>query len=71
MSNKETRFKVQGMKCDGCVARAREALGKLPGFERAEFDLKAGTAVVHGAASAEEVANALTKLGYPATPAPH
>ena len=52
----ETRYKVSGMKCGGCVAKATEALSKLPGYVSAEFDLKSGKAVV----------NALTKAGYPA-----
>ncbi len=62
----ETRFKVSGMKCDGCIARAREALGKLPGFAEADFDLKAGTAVVTGDVDSEAVIQALTATGYPA-----
>jgi copper chaperone CopZ len=69
MAGKEMRFQVRGMKCDGCIARAREALGRLPGFEGAEFDLKAGAAVVRGAVDAEEVVHVLTKLGYPASKA--
>src|SRR4030067_953552 len=32
MTITETRFSVSGMKCGGCVARATEALAKLPGF---------------------------------------
>ncbi|MBW8055487.1 MAG: heavy metal-associated domain-containing protein [Acidiferrobacterales bacterium] len=62
----ETRFKVSGMKCDGCIARAREAVGKLPGFVEADFDLKAGTAVVTGDVDSEAVIQALTATGYPA-----
>jgi len=42
MDTTETHFYVTGMKCDGCIAKAREALGKLPGFVEAQFDLKAG-----------------------------
>ncbi|MFQ5755466.1 MAG: heavy-metal-associated domain-containing protein [Acidiferrobacterales bacterium] len=62
----ETRFKVSGMKCDGCIAQAREALGKLPGFVEAEFDLKAETAVVTGDVDSQAVIQALTATGYPA-----
>lgn len=41
----ETCYVVQGMKCGGCVAKATEALAKLPGYEDAEFDLKSGIAL--------------------------
>lgn len=62
----ETRYSVQNMKCDGCIAKATEALAKLPGYESAEFDLKSGTAVVKGAVDAQAVVRALTNAGYPA-----
>lgn len=63
----ETRYSVQGMKCGGCIARATEALAKLPGYEGAEFDLKSGTAVVKGTVDAQAVVRALTGAGYPAS----
>lgn len=62
----ETRYSVQGMKCGGCIAKATEALAKLPGYEGAEFDLKSGTAVVKGAVDAQAVVQVLTNAGYPA-----
>jgi len=62
----ETRYKVSGMKCGGCIAKATEALSKLPGYVSAEFDLKSGTAVVKGGMDPQTVVNALTKVGYPA-----
>ena len=62
----ETRYRVSGMKCGGCVAKATEALSKLPGYVSAEFDLKSGTAVVRGGVDTQTVINALTKVGYPA-----
>ncbi len=63
----ETRYSVQGMKCGGCIAKATEALAKLPGYESAEFDLKSGTAAVKGAVDAQAVVRALTGAGYPAS----
>ncbi len=62
----ETQFHVTGMKCDGCIAKAKEALSALPGYVGAEFDLKAGTAVVRGDVDPQAVAQALTEVGYPA-----
>ncbi len=63
----ETRFSVQGMKCGGCIARATEALAKLPGYVSAEFDLKAGTAAVRGSVDPQDAINALSSAGYPAS----
>ena len=62
----ETRYKVSGMKCGGCIAKATEALSKLPGYVSAEFDLKSGSAAVKGDVETQAVVNALTKVGYPA-----
>ena len=62
----ETHYSVQGMKCGGCIAKATEALSKLPGYISAEFDLKSGSAVVKGGVDPQAVVNALTKVGYPA-----
>jgi copper chaperone CopZ len=54
------------MKCGGCIAKATEALSKLPGYVSAEFDLKSGSATVKGDVDTQAVVNALTKAGYPA-----
>ncbi len=62
----ETRFSVQGMKCGGCIAKATEALAKLPGYVSAEFDLKAGTAVVRGSVDPQVAMQTLGDAGYPA-----
>ncbi len=66
MSTKETQFYVTGMSCNGCIKKAREALGKVPGYESAEFDLEAGTGRVMGDIDPQVVSQALTELGYPA-----
>lgn len=65
MSN-ETQYFVQGMKCNGCIANANKALTEVPGFEAAQFDLKQGTAIVHGEVDPQAVCHALTGAGYPA-----
>ena len=66
MSIGETRYSVTGMKCGGCVAKATEAVSKVPGYVSAEFDLKTGSAVVKGSVDPTAIINALTKVGYPA-----
>ncbi len=62
----EKHYSVRGMKCGGCIAKATEALSKLPGYVGAEFDLKSGRAVVKGDVDAQAVVSALTGAGYPA-----
>lgn len=66
MSEIETQFFIQGMKCDGCIATANEALQSLPGFVSAEFDLAAGEGVVKGNVDPQAVCRLLTEKGYPA-----
>ena len=66
MSEMTTQFFVQGMKCGGCIATANKALGEVPGFERAEFDLAAGTAEIYGDVDPQAVCQVLTEAGYPA-----
>lgn len=61
-----THYYVQGMKCDGCISTAREGLAGVPGFEAAEFDLAAGTAIVAGDVDPQAVCQSLTESGYPA-----
>jgi copper chaperone len=65
-ANTETHFYVKGMKCDGCIAKARGALEQVPGYESSEFDLKAGTASVKGDIDPQAAAQAMAGVGYPA-----
>ncbi len=58
---------VKGMKCGGCIAKATEAVSKLPGYEGADFDLKAGVGVIRGEVEPQAAVEALTRAGYPAT----
>jgi Cu+-exporting ATPase len=62
----ETHYSVNGMKCGGCIAKATEALSKLPGFVEARFDLVAKSAVVKGSVDPQAVIQALSGAGYPA-----
>jgi copper chaperone len=64
------RFKVNGMKCGGCVAKATQALTGLTGFEGVDIDLANGVAAVRGNVDPTAVVKALTDAGYPATPSP-
>jgi copper chaperone CopZ len=62
----ETSFKVRGLKCGHCVAKATEAVSKLPGVTEARFDFKVGSGIVKGEFDPEAVIDALTGAGYPA-----
>ena len=53
------------MKCGGCIAKATEAVSKLPGFVSAQFDLAGKSAVIKGGADAQAVIKALSEVGYP------
>ena len=64
MTKTTLRFKVTGMKCDGCVARVREALTQIPGVLECNVDLAASRAVVTGDVDPNAVSSALTALGY-------
>jgi copper chaperone CopZ len=66
MSTTQTQYYVQGMKCGGCIDTANKALADVAGFESAEFDLAAGTAVVQGDVDPQVVCHTLTTAGYPA-----
>ncbi len=61
-----TRFFVENMQCDGCVAKANQAVADLPGLESSEFDYTEGTGSVTGDVDPQAVCAALTAAGYPA-----
>jgi copper chaperone CopZ len=63
------QFKVQNMKCMGCVSAVKAAVEPLPGVSAVEVDLEGGQAVVEGEFDVAEVAAAITAAGYPAEPA--
>ena len=57
-------FKINGMKCDGCVENIEKAIKQLPGIEAVEVDLESSMAVVKGAINAESVSSAIDGAGY-------
>lgn len=60
-------FDVKNMKCGGCTSAAESAVSKLPGVESATFDLDSATGTVVGNVDPQQVIDALTAEGYPAT----
>ncbi len=67
MSDSETRFDVNGMKCDGCVAKATAAIRSVAGVTDVKVDLSGKSAVVKGDADPGAVIQALKQVGYPAS----
>jgi copper chaperone CopZ len=66
----QTKLNVSGMSCDGCVRHVRKALEKLPGVETKNVAIgSAEVAYDPAKVKAEDIAEALRKAGYPATPA--
>ena len=57
-------FKVNGMKCGGCVSSVENAIKKLPGIESVEVDLETTMAVVKGVASAQSIGAAIDTAGF-------
>lgn len=60
----ETEFYISGLKCDGCIANTKSKLEKVPGYQSAEFDLKAGEMKVVGDVDPQSVIAAVVDAGY-------
>jgi copper chaperone CopZ len=63
----QTTLNTHGIKCHGCATTARAAVEKLPGVEKVEFDLPGKTVTVThaGDVARDELAEVLTKAGFP------
>ena len=62
-----TRYKVENMKCNGCVTTVKDALDQLPGNNNVSVDLESAIAEIDGDVDSGEVENVLAALGYPAS----
>jgi copper chaperone len=61
-------FDISGMTCGGCAGSVKRALSKLPGVSQVEVSLQPGSAAVTvdpDHITADQIASALTSLGYP------
>jgi Cu+-exporting ATPase len=67
----ELTLGIQGMTCASCVARVEKALNKVPGVESASVNLATEKATVKAFSTVAyaELAAAVEKAGYAATPA--
>ena len=62
-----TRYKVENMKCNGCVTTVKGALDQLPGSNKVSVNLESAIAEIDGDVDSSEVENVLAALGYPAS----
>lgn len=62
----ERHYRVQNLKCGGCVTKATAAVQAVPGVSVAQLDLATHTARIVGDAAPQAVIGALQAAGYPA-----
>ncbi len=66
-SNSSLVLDISGMSCNHCVARVKKAIDSMPGVQ--ESDVSIGQATVRfdrASVSGDEIAAAITGVGYPA-----
>lgn len=62
----ETKFQVEGMKCQGCVDNVEKALTQVSGLTSTNIELEQGIVTVAGDVDPQSVCRILTEAGYPA-----
>lgn len=62
-------YRIQNMKCMGCVSAVKAALEPLDGVKAVEVDLEGASATVEGDFDIANVSRVITDAGYPAEPA--
>ena len=68
-----TTFRAEGFSCPSCVGKIEKQIGRLDGVKGVSVKFASGRVeVAHDPAviSADEVASAITRTGYPATVSP-
>lgn len=68
MANTVT-LNVKGMSCEGCANAVKKIVARQLPQAETQVDLASGLVRIAGAADAAALAEAITKGGYPATPA--
>lgn len=64
----KTTIKVEGMMCEGCVNNVSGSLGKVPGVESVDVNLKKGTAtVMHDGVPDDVLVRAVVDAGFRGT----
>ena len=71
-ATREIKLEIAGMTCASCVGRVERALKRVPGVVAAEVNLateRARVTAADGTVTAEQLAGAVRKAGYEASPA--
>ena len=64
----KTTLKIEGMMCEGCVGKVRDALKNTDGVKSVDVNLKKGTATVeHSGVGDEELIGAVVDTGFRAS----
>jgi copper chaperone CopZ len=61
---------VEGMSCGHCAGRVSKAIADVDPAAKVEVDVGAGLVRVTSSAPAQELAQAVSEAGYPASPRP-
>lgn len=61
------QYRVENMKCDGCVTAVKTALEQLDGIESVSVDLQSKIAEITGEVASTLVEKTLADIGYPAS----
>ncbi|PKK40300.1 hypothetical protein ABB02_00409 [Clostridiaceae bacterium JG1575] len=56
--------KIEGMMCEGCAKRVRQALASVPGVESSKICVAEGLALIQGSPSENAVREAIEGIGY-------
>ncbi len=67
MINTALTFSIKGMKCGGCVSAVETALNELGNVDDITVSLEQHQASVSSSRPADEIAQAITAAGFPAT----
>ena len=64
----KTVLKIEGMMCEGCVAKVQSALQSLDGVDSVDVNLKKGTATtIHQGLPDEDLITAVVDIGFRAS----
>jgi copper chaperone CopZ len=64
----ERKYKVENIRCMGCVSTVKKALEEIPGIKSAEVDLESALVTIEGDVDPSVILGTLREAGYPGSP---
>lgn len=62
----EVTVNIEGMTCQHCVGKVKQALDALPGVQEAEVEIGSAKVTFNGSVvNRNEIADAVVRVGYP------